>query len=54
MKQIKKYKVELEIVFDWENWGDFQSYDLSFHDLNETKEAFKKTVEEKIRIFGTR
>ena len=47
MKQIKKYKVDLEIVFDWENWNDFQEYDLSFHDLNEAKEAFQKTVEEK-------
>ena len=47
MKQIKNYKVDLEIVYDWENWGDFQSYDLSFHDLKETYQAFQKTVKEK-------
>ncbi|MBR3210723.1 MAG: hypothetical protein IKF71_02160 [Bacilli bacterium] len=47
LKQIKKYNVELEIVFDWENWSDFQYYDLSFYGLNETKKAFIDTVEEK-------
>lgn len=45
LKQIKNYKVDLEIAFDWENWGDFQYYDLSFHDLQETAKTFGKTVE---------
>lgn len=45
MKQIKKYKVDLEIAFDWENWSSFQEYDLSFHKLTEVSNAFNKAVE---------
>lgn len=45
MKQIKKYKVDLEIAFDWENWSTFQKFDLSFHKLTELSNAFNKTVE---------
>ena len=44
MKKIKNYKVDLEIVFDWENWGEFQEYDLSFYGLKEMAKAFNKTV----------
>ena len=40
MKQIKKYNVDLEIVFDWENWNYFQEYNLNFHDLTEMYKAF--------------
>ena len=47
IKQIKKYKVDLEVVYDWENWNDFQQYDLSFHDLKETNTTFDKTLKEK-------
>lgn len=45
VKQIKKYKVDLEIVYDWENWGDFQSYNLSFYGLKESYKSFKNTIE---------
>lgn len=45
LSQIKKYKVDLEIVFDWENWNVFQEYDLSFYTLTETAKSFIKTVE---------
>lgn len=44
LKKIKPYHVDLEIVYDWENWGDFQYYDLSFHQLTETAKTFSKTV----------
>ena len=47
MKQIKNYKVDLEIVYDWENWGDFQEYDLSFYGLKDSFQTFRKTVEKK-------
>ena len=46
LKNIKKYKVDLEIVFDWEDFNNFQEYDLSFYDLNEIAKAFKEKVEE--------
>ncbi len=44
IKQIKNYKVDLEIVFDWENWQYFQEYDLSFYGLKEMAKAFNKEV----------
>lgn len=45
LKQIKNYKVDLEIVFDWETWSDFQEFDLSFYHLTEMAQAFIDTVE---------
>ena len=45
IKQIKKYKVDKEVVFDWENWSSFQDYDLSFHDLIEMNNAFNEVLE---------
>ena len=44
LEKIKDYQVDLEIVYDWENWGDFQFYDLSFYQLKETAKTFNKTV----------
>ena len=45
VNKIKKYKVDLELVFDWENWDYFQEYDLSFYTLTETANAFIKETE---------
>lgn len=45
LKKIKNYQVDLEIVYDWENWGDFQSYDLSFYQLTESAKAFSRVVQ---------
>ena len=39
-------KLDLPIVFDWEIWSNWNSYHISFHDLNEMPKAFIKTVEE--------
>ena len=47
MKQIKNYKVDLEVVYDWENWGNFQDYDLSFYGLKDSYQKFNKTLKEK-------
>lgn len=44
LERIKDYKIDLEVVYDWENWQYFQEYDLSFHELTETAKAFSKTV----------
>ena len=38
--------LDLPVVFDWEIWGDWNTYHLSFHDLNEMAHAFINTVEE--------
>lgn len=47
MKQIKNYKVDLEVVYDWENWSNFQDYDLSFYGLKDSYQKFNKTLKEK-------
>ncbi|MBR2678240.1 MAG: hypothetical protein IKE63_02365 [Bacilli bacterium] len=47
LSQIKKYDVDLEIVFDWENWNNYQNYELSFYNLTEVAKAFTDTVEKK-------
>lgn len=45
IKQIKKYKIDLPIVFDWENWSFYQEFNLSFYHLTEMANAFISTVE---------
>lgn len=45
--KIKKYKVDLPIVFDWENWSNYQDYHLSLYHLNDLANTFIKTVENK-------
>ena len=44
LKQIKGYKVDLDVAFDWEDWSNFNSYKLSFHDLNEISNSFMKEI----------
>lgn len=46
LKQIKNYKVDLPIAFDWEEWGSFNEYNLSFFDLTSIAEAFLKGIED--------
>lgn len=45
VKKIKKYKVELPIAFDWENWTEYNSFNLSFNSLNNIAAAFIKEIE---------
>ena len=47
ISQIKKYDVDLEIVFDWENWNSYQNYELSFYNLTDVAKAFSETVKKK-------
>ena len=44
VNKIKNYKVDLEVVYDWENWAYFQEYDLSFYSLTETAKVFNKEL----------
>jgi GH25 family lysozyme M1 (1,4-beta-N-acetylmuramidase) len=39
-KQIKDYKVELPIAFDWENWTSFGTYNLNFLDMNQIAQTY--------------
>lgn len=45
LEQIEDYDVDLPIAFDFEDWGNFNSYGLSFYELSNVAEAFLKTVE---------
>lgn len=44
IEQIKDYKVDLPIAFDWENWGGFNKYELSFFGLTNMAKKFMDTV----------
>ncbi len=47
LNQIKDYKVDLPIAFDWEEWSNYNKYNLSFFNLTNMAEEFIKTVEKK-------
>ena len=43
--KIKKHKIDLEIVYDWENWSNYQEYQMSFHKLRTTANTFINQIE---------
>ena len=45
LDQIKDYKVNLPIAFDWEEWSNFNKYNLSFFNLTSMAETYIKEVE---------
>ena len=47
IKQIKDYNVTLPVVFDWEDWNNFNHHKVSFFSLTKVAEEFMKTVERK-------
>lgn len=42
--QLKKYKIDLPVVYDWENWSSYQDYKLSFHSLSEVANTFLSII----------
>ena len=44
--QIKNYKVDLPLVFDWENWGDFHEFNMSLYDLYASAKEFVKVAQD--------
>ena len=38
-------KLSMPVAFDWEDFGNFRSYEMSLHDLNELYRVFKEVVE---------
>lgn len=44
LSQIKDYTISLPIAFDWENWGSYNKYEMSFYKLNQTATAFIETI----------
>lgn len=47
LKQIKNYDVSLPIAFDWEDFSDYNSYNLSFYNLTSMADEFIKEVNKK-------
>ena len=50
-------KLDLEVVFDWENWSYFNLLDLSFIDLNEMNTLFSEKMNEagyKTMLYGSK
>lgn len=45
MEQIKDYKIELPVVFDWEEWSNFNFYRVSFYELTNIAASFLEEIE---------
>ena len=45
VKQLKPYKLQLPVVFDWENWSFYQEFNLSFYHLTEMANTYMGVVE---------
>ena len=43
--QIKDYKIDMPIAFDWENWSKFNDFHVSFNTLTKSAGEFIKTLE---------
>lgn len=45
LKQIKDYKVDLPIVYDWENWSFYNAFGNSFYTLTNNANSFMSTID---------
>ncbi len=45
VKNIKDYNIELPIVFDWENWEEYNSFNISLNTLNNIATTFIDEIE---------
>ena len=46
LEQIKDYKIDLPIAFDWENWSFYNEFNLSFFGLTDMANAFLDTFKD--------
>lgn len=44
INQIKKYKIDLPIAYDWENWSKFNDFHVSFNTLTKSAGEFINTL----------
>ena len=44
LKTLDGEKLDLPVVFDWENWSKWNSYKISFHEINEVADTFMNTI----------
>ena len=47
VEQLKSYKIDLPIAYDWENWSSYNKFKMSFNTLTRSAETFIDTVESK-------
>ena len=47
INMLNNEKLDLPIAFDWEDWEEFNSYNISFTDLNNIAKTFIETIEKK-------
>lgn len=45
ISKVSKYNIDLPIVFDWENWSNFNTYNVSLHKLNVISDTFISEIE---------
>ena len=45
ISQIKEYKIDLPVVFDWENWSFYQEFNKSFYNLTQMANTYLSTIE---------
>ena len=45
IEQLKPYKIDLPVVFDWENWSFYQEFNLSFYNLTEIAKTYLNEME---------
>lgn len=45
LEQIKDYHITLPVAFDWEDWNDFNEYQISFYGLTEIANTFTEIME---------
>ena len=46
VEQLKDYKIDLPVSFDWECWEFFNDFDINLHEFNEMGRAFLKIIED--------
>ena len=44
-QQIKPYKIDLPVVYDWENWSFYQEFNKSFYNLTQMANKYMSVVE---------
>lgn len=44
LKNLNGIHLDLPVVFDWENWANFNKYKMSFYDLNQIASTFLDTI----------
>ena len=46
IEQIKDYQIDLPIALDWENWGSYNNFHMSFNTLTNAANMFMKTIKD--------